>query len=101
MIQVSKVLKNSLWEYDITKLNYDDEIVVVRAINFWELEDIHTLEKQIGRKKIIHIFQKKLHSIDPKSQNFYKKYFKIKDCNTPNTSMYDKLHTPIFSRSFR
>ena len=101
MIQVSNTLKNSLWEYDTAKLSYDDEIVVVRALNFWELEDIQTLKKHIGRKKIIQIFQKNLNNIDRKSQNFYKIYFKMKDYNTPQTSMYDKLNTPTFSRSFR
>jgi hypothetical protein len=34
MIRVSKVLENSLWEYDFKRLNYDDEIVVLRALNF-------------------------------------------------------------------
>jgi hypothetical protein len=34
MIKMSKILKNSLWDYDLKKLSYDDEIVVLRALSF-------------------------------------------------------------------
>jgi hypothetical protein len=34
MIKISKILENSLWDCDFKKLNYDDEIVVLKALNF-------------------------------------------------------------------
>lgn len=101
MIKVSKILKNSLWEYDFNKLDYNDEIVVLRALNFWEIEDIKNIQKHIWKEKIIEIIKKNSNQIDSKSKNFYRIYFKIKDFNNTNTSMYDKLNTPIFTRSFR
>lgn len=99
MIHTSKVLKNSLWEYDYDKLNYSDEIVILRALNFWEVEDIQNIANHIGAEKIIEIFQKNQNQIDAKSKNFWKLYFKIRSLDT-NIPMYDKLNKPIFTRSF-
>lgn len=45
------------------------------------------------------IFQKHINDMDVKSKNFWEKYFQLAS-NTPNISMYDKLNTPLFSRSF-
>jgi hypothetical protein len=99
MIHTSKVLKNSLWEYDYQKLNYSDEIVILRALNFWEVEDIQNIEHHIWKEKIIDVFQRNLNQIDGKSKNFWKIYFHIEILND-NKSMYDKLNTPTFTRSF-
>lgn len=99
MIKISKTLEKSLWEYDFKKLKYDDEIVIVRALNFWEIKDIKTLEKHIWKKQIINTLIKNINQIDSKSKNFWKLYFKIKILDTNNISMYDKLNKPIFSRS--
>lgn len=99
MIKISKILEKSLWEYDFKKLKYDDEIVIVRALNFWEIKDIKTIEKHIWKKQIINTLIKNINQIDSKSKNFWKLYFKIKNLDTNNISMYDKLNKPIFSRS--
>lgn len=99
MIQTSKILKNSLWEYDYEKLNYSDEIVVVRALSFWEIEDVLNILKHIWKDKLIEIFQKNLDQIDSKSKNFWKLYFDIETLDN-NISMYDKLNKPTFTRSF-
>lgn len=99
MIHTSKVLKNSLWEYDYQKLHYSDEIVILRALNFWEIEDIQNIEHHIWKEKIIDVFQRNLNQIDRKSKNFWKIYFHIEILND-NKSMYDKLNTPTFTRSF-
>jgi len=101
MIKTSKILKNSLWEYDFKKLKYDDEIVVLRALNFWEIEDVENIQSHIWKEKIIEIFKKNLNQIDSKSKNFWKIYFKIKNLNNNIISMYDKLNKPTFTRSFR
>lgn len=100
MIQVSKVLEKSLWEYDISKLTYESEIVTIRALCFGEIDDIKLICKEIWSDKVRAIFIKNITEIDLKSQNFWKKYFQIDTENTHNQSMYDKLNTPIFSRSF-
>jgi hypothetical protein len=90
-----------LWEYDFKRLNYDDEIVVLRALNFWEIDDVKTIEQHIWKENLIKIFKKNLNEIDNKSKNFWGLYFKIKNLNTTNITMYDKLNKPIFTRSFR
>jgi hypothetical protein len=72
----------------------------LRALNFWEIEDVKNIENHIWREKLIKIFKKKLNEIDNKSKNFWKLYFNIKDLNITNTTMYDKLNKPIFSRDF-
>lgn len=100
MIQISKTLEKSLWEYDISQLTYENEIVIVRALCFGEISDIKLICKELWTEKVISIFIKNKHQIDLKSQNFWKKYFQIQNQNTHNQSMYDKLNTPIFSRSF-
>jgi hypothetical protein len=43
----------------LKKLSYDDEIVVLRALSFWEIEDIKNIESHIWREKLIKIFRKK------------------------------------------
>ncbi len=99
MINTSKVLKNSLWEYDYNKLKYSDDIVILRALNFWEIEDIKNISNHIWKTKIINVLKKNINQIDSKSKNFWKLYFNIKDLDN-NISMYDKLNKPIFTRSF-
>lgn len=98
-MKISKTLEKSLWEYDFKKLKYSDEIVIIRALNFWEIKDIKIIEKNIWKEKIINTLIKNINQIDSKSKNFWKLYFKIKNLNTNNISMYDKLNKPIFSRS--
>lgn len=100
MIRTSQILKNSLWEYDYDKLNYSDDIVILRALNFWEIEDMKNIIKHIWKDKVINTLQKNLNQIDTKSKNFWKHYFDINILDN-NISMYDKLNTPIFTRSFR
>lgn len=100
MIKVSKILKSSLWEYDFKSLNYNDEIVIIRALNFWEIKDVKIIENHIWKENIKKIFKKNLSQIDKKSQNFWKLYFNIKKLNLTNISMYDKLNKPTFTRNF-
>lgn len=100
MIKTSKVLKKSLWECDYSKLNYNDEIVIIRALMFWEIEDVKNIINHISREKVIDIFKKNAKQIDIKSKNFWELYFNIKDLDN-NVSMYDKLNKPTFTRSFR
>jgi hypothetical protein len=69
-------------------------------LNFWEIEDVKNIEKHIWREELIKIFKKKLNEIDNKSRNFWRLYFNIKNLNITNTTMYDKLNKPIFTRSF-
>lgn len=99
MIHTSKILKNSLWEFDYKKLNYSDEIVILRALNFWEVEDIQNIINHIWKEKVIDVFQRNLNQIDSKSKNFWKIYFGIEMLND-NKSMYEKLNKPSFTRRF-
>ncbi|MDP2090215.1 MAG: hypothetical protein Q8K30_01335 [Candidatus Gracilibacteria bacterium] len=100
MIKISKILKKSLWEYDITNMNYNDEILIIRALNFGELSDIKIISKNIGEKKVLDIFLKNITNIDNKSKNFWEIYFNLKKISKPNISMYEQINKPIFKRSF-
>ena len=55
---ISTTLKNSLWEYDIQKLHFSDNIVIVRALNFWEISDINLIISNIWKQKFLDIFLK-------------------------------------------
>ena len=98
---ISTTLKNSLWEYDIQKLHFSDNIVIVRALNFWEISDINLIISNIWKQKFLDIFLKNTKSIDNKSLNFWKLFFDLKNLKIKNTSIYEQINTPIFTRSFR
>lgn len=99
MIKLSKVLEKSLWEYDVKKLSYDDKIVIIRALNFWEMEDVKKIIKNIWKEKLINILLKNIWELDNKSKNFWSIYFKLNN-NKNNISMYEQINKPIFKRSF-
>lgn len=101
LTNISSTLKNSLWEYDIQKLHFSDNIVIVRALNFWEISDINLIISNIWKQKFLDIFLKNTSSIDNKSLNFWKLFFDLKNLNIKNTSIYEQINTPIFTRSFR
>lgn len=100
MIKTSKILEKSLWEYDIKKLNYDDKIVIIRALNFWEISDVKKIIKNIWKEKVIDTFKKYIWEIDNKSKNYWNIYFKLNN-NINNLSMYEQINKPIFRRSFK
>lgn len=100
MIKVSKILEKSLWEYDLKKIKYSDEILIIRALNFWEISDIKKISKEIWEKKVVEILKTKKMNLDNKSRNFWEIYFKVKQTKYHNQSMYEQLNKPTFTRSF-
>ncbi len=99
MLKLSKVLLNSLWEYDVNLLKYEDEIVINRCLIFWEISDYYILKSEVWEDLIKKIFIKNISSFDKKTANFWKLIFKIQHINSNNHSIYEQLNTPIFKRS--
>jgi len=100
---LDKIFSSILWEYDISKLNYDDDIVFVRTLTFWDREHINILKQNLWLKKFKQKFIKNINQLDKKTVNYWgvvfnldvKKYL----LNIQNT--YDKLNKPVFTRSFK
>lgn len=101
MKNFSQTLLNSLWEFDKKNINYESEILITRALIYWEIDDIKLIQKNISNQKIIEIFQKNLSQIDAKSQNFWNLYFDLKPLQNKHLSLYEQLNFPTFQRSFR
>lgn len=100
-MQLSHQLKCALRDCDIDRLDYQDDIVLLRALQFGELSDIDFLIKQLGREYIIDFIREKCHQLDNKSLNFWKQYFDIKDLDHSTPSIYEQLNTPVFVRNIR
>jgi hypothetical protein len=104
---LEKNYKSILWEYDLSKLNLDDDIVVERVLNLWKKDLTDLWIKQIGKKKVKELFIKNSKFLDKKSLNYWKIIFDLEKENLKenlkedNRTMYEKLNTPIFTRSFR
>ncbi len=78
MINTSKVLKNSLWEYEYNKINYWDDIVILRVLNFWKIEDIENTLNHVWKTKIINVFKKNINQINPQIKKFLEIIFQYK-----------------------
>ncbi len=100
MKNFSQTLLNSLWEFDKKNINYESEILITRALIYWEIDDIKLIQKNISNQKIIEIFQKNSSQIDAKSQNFWNIYFWLKPLQNKPPSLYEQLNFPTFQRSF-
>ena len=98
---IDKKFQPILWEYDISKLNYEDDIVFVRTLKFWNKVHVDILKKRLGKAEFKRKFLKNLENLDLKTVNYWKKVFKIDLTLTHKSTMYEKLNKPIFSRSFR
>ena len=97
-----KDFQSILWEYDLEKLNFSDDIVFIRSLKFWDRNHIKFLKKELWLKKFKENFLKNINQLDKKTINYWaiifdldvKKYLN----NLQNT--YEKLNKPVFTRSF-
>ncbi len=90
-----------LWEYELSKLNLDDDIVCQRVLSLWNKEITDFWIKKLWKKLAKKLFLKNQKYIDKKSVNYWNIIFGIQKTNLKdNKTMYEKLNKPIFSRSF-
>ena len=98
-----KTFQSILWEYNLSKLKIDSPIVVERVLSLWDKNITDFWIKEVWIKKAKKLFLENSKFLDKKSYNYWELIFWLRDKNkiSDNRSMYEKLNTPIFSRSFR
>ena len=101
-MNLSKDFQSILWEYNLSKLSLDDNIVVQRILNLWDKRLTDKWIKKIWKEKAWKLFLKNQEHLDKKSANYWNIIFEIENNKNLkiNRSMYEKLNTPIFTRSF-
>jgi len=101
-MSLNKEFQSILWEYDLSKLDLDDNIVVQRLLNLWEKKLTDIWIDNLWKDKARDLFLKNKDQLDKKSVNYWNIIFEVKKSQNfkPNRTMYDKLNTPIFTRSF-
>lgn len=98
---INKEFQSILWEYNLKKLNYDDDIVFIRSLTIWDLNHIKYMKSKLWKEKFIEKFLGNIEKLDKKTINYWgtiywintKKYIN----NIQNT--YEKLNKPIFTRN--
>lgn len=99
---LQKKFANILWEYDLSKMNLDDGIVVQRVLSLWDKKITDFWLRELWNEKSKKMFLKNKKYIDKKSVNYWNIVFGIENKNLKtNNTMYEKLNTPVFTRSFR
>lgn len=98
---IDKKFQPILWEYNISKLNYEDDIVFVRTLMFGDKTHVDILKKKLGKTEFKRKFLENLENLDLKTVNYWKNVFGIDLTLTNKSTVYEKLNKPIFSRSFR
>lgn len=99
---VPKTFQSILWEYNLSQLKIDFSIVVERVFNLWDKNVTDFWIKEIWKEKAKELFIKNKNLLDKKSYNYWELIFWLRKNKilSDNRTMYDKLNTPIFSRSF-
>ncbi len=101
-MSLPKNFKSILWEYDISKLNIESSIVVQRVLNLWDKNITDFWIKKVWKQKAKKLFLKNIEFLDKKSYNYWKIIFQVENNKiSDKRTMYEKLNTPIFSRSFK
>ncbi len=100
-MSLNKTFQSILWEYDLEKLNYTDDIVTQRVLTLWDKKETDDWINKLWKNRAKELFLKNSFALDRKSLNYWEIIFQVKSNLNNNNSMYDKLNTPIFSRSFR
>lgn len=98
---LKKSFGSILWEYDLSKMNLDDNIVVQRVLSLWDKKITDFWLNELWEDKSKKMFLKNKKYIDKKSVNYWNIIFGFENEDLEsNKTMYDKLNTPIFTRSF-
>lgn len=102
-MSISTKCKSILWEYNLSKLNLEDDIVVERVLMLWDKNITDYWINELWKKRAKELFIKNKSKLDKKSLNYWWIIFwvEIEKKLNSNKSMYEKLNEPIFSRSFK
>lgn len=92
-------LKSLLREYDTNALNFRDDIVIKRVLQFGEMRDYQQLKKRLGKPAVIDFFVKHRTSFDRKTVNFWETIFDLPHLSSPQPTVYEQLNKPLFRRS--
>lgn len=89
-----------LWDVDPSKVSLDSDLAIVRVLEFGDVDDVRVLFREVPKKKITDVFVRHFGEFDRKTQNYWNVIF---DKNIPltNTSVYDRIDEPVFTRNFR
>ena len=99
---IDKIFQSILWEYDLNKLNYENDVVFVRTLIYGDLEHINILKNKLWKEKFKQKFLKNLNKLDKKTINYWCIIFDIDKKNLQNIqTQYEKLNKATFTRSFR
>ena len=100
-MMLNKIFQSILWEYDLQKLNYEDDIVFVRSLLYGDLEHIKILKQKLWKEKFKQKFLKNLDKLDKKTINYWAIIFDIDKKSLQNIqTTYEKLNKAVFTRSF-
>ena len=98
---IDKIFQSILWEYDLEKLNYEDDIVFVRSLLYGDLEHINVLKKKLWKERFKQKFLKNLNEFDKKTINYWCIILDIDKKNLKHIqTTYEKLNKAVFTRSF-
>lgn len=99
---LDKKFQSILWEYELSKLSLNNDIVVQRVLSLWDKNITDFWIKELWKDRARILFIKNKQNIDKKSVNYWNIIFALDNKNLEiNRTMYDKLNIPIFTRSFR
>ena len=89
--------KYIFWDKENVDLEKDVEYVVLRVLQYWDIEDWIKLEKMYWKEKILKIVERKGYSLDKKTLNlisviWWKKF---------NFKQTDNVLKPTFSNRFQ
>jgi hypothetical protein len=99
---LNKEFQSILWEYDLKKMNYSDDIVFIRSLTLWDRNHINFLKKSLWIDEFKNKFIKNISTLDKKTINYWWTIFwiDIKKYLNKTQNTYEKLNEPIFTRSF-
>ena len=64
---LSKKFKSILWEYDLSKLEHSNKIVVERVLNLWDIDIFKEWIKQVWNKDAKKLYIKYRYLLDKKN----------------------------------
>jgi len=97
---IDKNFQSILWEYDLNKLNYNDDIVFVRTLIFWNKKQVDILKNKLWKEKFKEKFLENLTHFDKKTLNYWSIILDVKIDLKNKQTIYEQLNKPIFTRNF-
>ena len=95
----SEVSKTLLWDIDSSKTSLDQDLVILRVLEFGDRRDVDILFSGVQRSGIEKVFEKHFSGFDRKTQNYWNLVFH-KNIPLTSHSSYDQIDAPVFTRNF-